>query len=80
MSFPHVPEEIKARVNYRKNLPKGIENTIEEGSTERREGRKLTRPTVEFVTLFFSKWEKRIEIIIQMPKIIKAYTAKDKTL
>ena len=32
VSFPDVLNEIKARVNYRKNLPKGTEHTIAEGS------------------------------------------------
>ena len=43
VSFPDVLNEIKARVNYRKNLPKGTEYTIEKGSIARGEGRKLTR-------------------------------------
>ena len=55
VSFPDVLNEIKARVNYRKNLPKGTEYTIEKGSIARGEGRKLTRPTVEFFTQFCIK-------------------------
>ena len=38
VSFPDVLNEIKARVNYRKNLPKGTENTIEEGSMASKRG------------------------------------------
>ena len=48
VSFPDVLNEIKARVNYRKNLPKGTEYTIEKGSIARGEGRKLTRRPPQF--------------------------------
>ena len=50
VSFPDVLNEIKARVNYRKNLPKGTEYTIEKGSIARGEGRKLTRRPLQYIS------------------------------